>query len=154
MSIASHWPSLWFPPSSVPDCSGPSAFAPGVRLPGTPSSALGSLPRAPDPGAPILGAFSLGVIARDCFLPVASGEVECAAITVEGVAVAREDPLVDGESVLPGGEDVIGDEEGPGTTGARKEAAAGVLAPDPVSTGGAGAGGGVEAGGNCVFGFL
>ena len=154
MSIASHWPSLLSPPSSVPDCSGPGASAPGVPFPGTPSSAVGSLPRARAPGAHILGAFALRVFVSDCSLPVATSEVECVAIAVEGVAVLREDPLVDGESVLPGGEDVIGDEEGPGTTGARKEAAAGVLAPDPVSTGGAGAGGGVEAGGNCVFGFL
>ena len=122
---------------------------------------MGSLPRAPAAGAPILGAFALGVFLPDCSLPVATSEVECAAIAVEGVAVAREDPLVEGESVivdgeivLPGGEDVIGEEEGPSTTGARKEADAGVVAPDPVTTGGAGVGGGVEAGGNCVFGFL
>ena len=162
MSIASHWPSLWSLPRSAPDCSGPGATAlAGVPLPGPSSSALGSLPRAPVLGAPILGAFALGVIVRYCSLLVATSEVECVAIAVEGVGVAREDPLVDGDSVivdgevvLPGGEDVIEEEEGPRTTGARKEAAAGVLALDPVSTGGAGAGGGVGAGGNCVFGFL
>ena len=161
MSIASHWPSLWSLPSSAPDCSGPSASAPGVRLSGPPSSASGSPPRARAPGAHILGAFALGVIVRDCSLPVATSEVECLAIAVEGVGVAGEDPLVDDESVivdrevvLPGGEDVIEEEEGPRTTGARKEAAAGVVAPDPVSTGGAGAGGRVGAGGNCLFGFL
>ena len=161
MSIASHWPSLWSLPNSAPDCSGPSATAPGVRLSGPPSSASGSPPRARAPGAHILGAFALGVILPNCSLVVATSEVECVSITVEGVGVAREDPLVDGESVivdrevlLPVGEDVVEEEEGPSTTEARKEAAAGVLAPDPVSTGGAGAGGGVGAGGNCVFGFL